>query len=65
MKAFVLDAYGKGAPLRLADVPDPIIGADDVLIEIHAASLNPLDSKIRDDAFKQLLANNCWHTSRR
>lgn len=55
MKAFVLDRYGKGQALRLADLPDPVPGDDDVLIEVHAAGLNPLDSKIRDGAFKLLL----------
>lgn len=55
MKAFILDAYGRGAGLRLADHPDPHPGPRDVLVRIHAAGLNPLDSKIRDGAFKPIL----------
>lgn len=55
MKAFLLDAYGKGAKLRLADRPDPQPGPRDVLVRIHAAGLNLLDSKIRDGEFKPLL----------
>lgn len=55
MKAFIVDKYKKGSALRLGDVPEPALGADDVLVEIHAAGLNPLDSKIRDGAFKPLL----------
>lgn len=55
MKAFILDAYGKGAKLRLADRPDPQPGPRDVLVRIHAAGLNVLDSKIRDGEFKPLL----------
>lgn len=55
MKAFILDAYGKGASLRLGDVADPVVQPDDVLIEVHAAGLNQLDSKIRDGAFKPIL----------
>lgn len=55
MKAFILDKYKKGGILRLGDMPEPVLTDDDVLVEIHAAGLNPLDSKIRDGAFKPLL----------
>lgn len=55
MKAFILDAYAKGAKLRLTDHPDPQPGPRDVLVRIHAAGLNQLDSKIRDGAFKPIL----------
>ncbi len=55
MKAFVLDAYGSRAKLRLTDRPDPQPGPRDVLVRIHAAGLNQLDSKIRDGEFKPLL----------
>lgn len=55
MKAFVLDAYAKGARLRLTDRPDPQPGPRDVLVRIQAAGLNQLDSKIRDGAFKPIL----------
>lgn len=52
MKAFVVDKYKKNGPLRLADMPDPVIGADDVLVRIHATAINLLDSKLRDGEFK-------------
>eukprot|EP01035_Chromulina_nebulosa_P019740 gene19740-25672_t len=55
MKAFILDKYKKGGTLRFGDMPEPRLGGDDVLVEIHAAGLNPLDAKIRDGAFKPLL----------
>lgn len=55
MKAFIVDRYKKGSTLRLGDMPEPVLGDDDVLVEVHAAGLNPLDSKIRDGAFKPLL----------
>lgn len=55
MKAFILDGYGKGARLRLGEMPEPTVGDDDVLVEVHAAGLNQLDSKIRDGAFKPIL----------
>ena len=53
MKACVLEKYGSVAKLR--EMPMPDVRDNDVLVEVHAASLNPLDSKIRDGAFKQLL----------
>jgi NADPH:quinone reductase-like Zn-dependent oxidoreductase len=55
MKAFILDKYKKGGTLRFGEAPEPRLGDEDVLVEIHAAGLNPLDSKIRDGAFKPLL----------
>ena len=55
MKAFIVDRYRKNAPLRCGDVPEPIPGQDDVLVDVHAAGLNPLDAKIRDGAFKAVI----------
>lgn len=55
MKAFILDKYKKSGALRFGDMPEPALEDDDVLVEIHAAGLNPLDSRIRDGAFKPLL----------
>jgi NADPH:quinone reductase-like Zn-dependent oxidoreductase len=55
MKAFVVDRYGRKNGIRAADMPPPEPGEDDVLIQIHAASVNPLDSKIRDGEFKLIL----------
>src|SRR5581483_9949591 len=55
MKAFLLDRYGKKDNVRIADVPDPALKDNDVLVRIHAAGVNPLDSKIRDGEFKLLL----------
>ena len=54
MKAFTVSRYGPDA-LQLADVPIPSVGAGDVLIEVRAASINPLDKMIRNGEFKQLL----------
>ena len=47
MRAFVLTGYGAISDnVRLAEIPDPVAGSGEVLIEIHAASLNPIDFKI-------------------
>lgn len=55
MKAFVVDQYKKNGALRLADMPEPDLQEDNVLVQIHATSVNPLDFKIRDGQFKALL----------
>ncbi|MGQ4446888.1 NADP-dependent oxidoreductase [Streptomyces griseus] len=55
MKAFLIERYGDKAGVRAGEVPDPEVGADDVLVKIHAASVNPLDLKLRDGAFKAFL----------
>src|SRR5438445_4553249 len=47
MRAFVLGGYGAITDhVRLAEIADPAPGPNDVLIEIHAASLHPTDFKI-------------------
>jgi NADPH:quinone reductase-like Zn-dependent oxidoreductase len=55
MKAFVVDKYRKKGALRLAEMPEPELREDDVLVRIHAAGVNLLDSKIRDGEFKLIL----------
>jgi NADPH:quinone reductase-like Zn-dependent oxidoreductase len=55
MKAFLVDRYGNADRVRCSEVSEPELRADDVLVEIHAAGVNPLDSKIRDGEFKLLL----------
>nr|WP_263323144.1 NADP-dependent oxidoreductase [Neobacillus sp. Marseille-Q6967] len=54
MRAMVIDRYGK-VPMRLAEMPTPEIGDYEVLAEIHAASINPVDFKIRDGKVKLLV----------
>lgn len=47
MRAFLLTGYGAIADhVRLAEVADPVAGPGEVVIDIHAASLNPIDFKI-------------------
>jgi len=55
MKAFVLNKYSKTAQLQLTEVPLPVFSDDEVLVEIHAAGLNLLDSKIKSGEFKPIL----------
>jgi NADPH:quinone reductase-like Zn-dependent oxidoreductase len=54
MKAFVVTHYGPDG-LEAADVPAPTVGPRDVLVDVRAASINPLDKMVRNGEFKQLL----------
>jgi NADPH:quinone reductase-like Zn-dependent oxidoreductase len=40
MKAIVHDSYGSAEVLRSRDIPKPVIGDDDVLVRVHAASVH-------------------------
>src|SRR5437763_2627002 len=55
MKAFILDRYGSADHVRAGDTPDPELREDDVLVQVHAAGVNLLDSKIRNGEFKRIL----------
>ncbi len=56
MKAFILERYGRKSALRLqADWPVPSPRDDEVLVKVHAAGLNQIDSKVRDGEFKLVL----------
>lgn len=55
MKGFILNRYGKKEKLHLTELPEPVLNEYDVLVQIHAAGVNQLDSKIRDGEFKMIL----------
>jgi NADPH:quinone reductase-like Zn-dependent oxidoreductase len=43
MKAIVQERFGPPDVLQLVDTDPPEVGADDVLVRVHAAALNPYD----------------------
>ena len=47
MKAVLLDKHGGPEMLRYGDAPDPVAGAGEVVVDIHAASVNAADHKVR------------------
>ena len=47
MKAVLLDKHGGPEVLRLGDAPDPVPKAGEVVVDIHAASVNAADAKKR------------------
>jgi NADPH:quinone reductase-like Zn-dependent oxidoreductase len=46
MRAIAEDEFG--GPVALMDLPAPVIGADEVLIRVRAAGVNPFDWKVAD-----------------
>jgi NADPH:quinone reductase-like Zn-dependent oxidoreductase len=55
VKGFVIDRYKPADGGHLAQLPDPVPGDRQVLVEVHAAGINMLDAKIRDGEFKFIL----------
>ena len=55
MKAALIDRYGSNDAVRVADIAVPLWGPQDLLVRVHAASVNPLDVKTRDGKVKVLL----------
>lgn len=54
MRAFIIDRYGQKTG-RIGEMPEPKLTDDEVLVQVHAAGVNPLDSKIRNGEFKLIL----------
>ena len=54
MQAMVIHHYGKG-PVSLERMPLPSMSPYEVRVKIKAASINPIDFKIRDGGLKMLL----------
>lgn len=55
MKAFIVKKYGKKETLHLTDVGVPTIKENEVLVQIHSAGVNLLDSLVRNGEFKIFL----------
>ncbi|HEX5343010.1 MAG TPA: NADP-dependent oxidoreductase [Duganella sp.] len=55
MKALVLKSYGGADQLAFADIARPLIRPDEILVQVHAAGLNPIDYMIPKGMFKPLM----------
>ena len=63
MKAYGIRRYK--TPLELLELPRPEPGPNDLLVKVRAASVNPVDFKIREGGVKVLIPTNshwCWAT---
>jgi NADPH:quinone reductase-like Zn-dependent oxidoreductase len=55
MKALTFKRYGKSPGIGFAEVPRPTPKADELLVQIHAASVNPIDNMIPTGIFKAVV----------
>lgn len=55
MKALLLKRYGGHPQIAFADIPRPVPMADEILVQVHAAGLNPIDAMIPKGSFKPIL----------
>ncbi|TQF36977.1 NADPH:quinone oxidoreductase [Bradyrhizobium sp. UNPF46] len=55
MKALIFKQYGKADQLTFADLPRPTPKPDEILVQVHAAGLNPIDNMIPKGTFKPIL----------
>ncbi|KWU56634.1 NADPH:quinone reductase [Bacillus mycoides] len=55
MKAIVINQYGSVEELQERQVPKPVVKCNEVLIRIHATSVNPVDWKIRKGDLQEKL----------
>lgn len=55
MRAARIHEYGTPDVFQVEEVPDPTPGPGDVLIEVHAASVNPVDYKIRQGGQRAII----------
>lgn len=51
MKAILMNNFGGPEVLQYGDVPDPVAGPGEIVVDIHAASLNPADWKVREGLY--------------
>lgn len=55
MRALVFKRYSKSDPVAFADIPRPALKPDEMLVQVHAAGLNPIDTMIPKGTFKLFL----------
>ncbi|MHA8059970.1 NADP-dependent oxidoreductase [Aquirufa beregesia] len=52
MKAYTINRYSKEDKFQITEVPQPKAKDNEVLIQIHSSSINPLDLKLKTGEFK-------------
>src|SRR5437667_814166 len=65
MKAIVYHKYGTPDVLELAEVDKPVPDDNEVLIKIHAVSINDWDLALLDGDFINRMLNGIWKPKRK
>ena len=55
MKALILKRYGRTDGIEFAELAKPLLKADEMLVRVHAAGLNPVDNMIATGQFKPMI----------
>ena len=55
MKALTFKRYGKSPDIGFDNIPRPVPKANEMLVQVHAASVNPVDNMIMTGMFKPVL----------
>ena len=55
MRALTFQRYGKQPGIGFSDLPRPVLQPDELLVEVHAAGLNPIDNMVPKGTFKPVL----------
>jgi len=55
MKALTFKRYGKSPDIGFSELPRPSLRDDEMLVEVHAVGLNPIDNMITTGMFKPVL----------
>lgn len=55
MKALTFKRYGKSPGLGFSEVEPPTLQADEMLVRVHAAAVNPIDNLVMSGTFKPIL----------
>ena len=58
MKAIRFHDFGEPHVLQLEDVPMPVLQDGDVLVRVHAAGVNPIDSKVRQGMLHAMIKHS-------
>ncbi|MCE7875039.1 NADPH:quinone reductase [bacterium CPR1] len=54
MRAIVVNEFGEPEVMKVQERPDPVPGPDQVLVEVHATGVNPVDIYIRSGKYGRL-----------